>query len=171
MASYEDSPHPDEGKIVKTKIMVGGEWHKVNKLMDYMINQGPAVGEKFSKLSKREQADVLKGRATLENVQTVLPPECPRRDWYGNGGKGGCDGCGMMRIKVDDAAPDLALTVCPRCQYAVCDECRIDERAEPVVADVGELVAQNERGCCYCEDSNMGVAYPEVRAAHHRGFW
>ena len=81
MTSYETTPHPDEGKVVGTKIMVGGEWHKVNKLMDYMINQGPAVGEKFSKLSKRDQADVLKGRATLETVGRPLPPACPRREW------------------------------------------------------------------------------------------
>ena len=141
---------------MKNKVMVNGEWCSVNKLMDYMINRGTAVGEAFAKLSKREQADILKGRTTF-SLEPELPVGCPKRDWLGSGGDGGCDGCGTMRFKVSDDAPSLDLDVCPRCKYARCAACR----------EGGGAAAT-----CFCKDSNMGVPYPAgERRAHEGGHW
>ena len=164
MASYtnpsfigpeKEKDHPWEGQVKGKKVMINGEWFPVNKLMDYMVNKGHAIGAAFAKLSKKEQADVLAGRSELaEEAGPALPAGCPRREWTGSG-SGGCDVCMVVRLKARDDAPDLELTTCPRCRYAVCDNCRSDQT------------------CCFCRDSNFGVPYgaPLARKPWETGYW
>ena len=79
MASYtnpsfigpeKEKDHPWEGQVKGKKVMINGEWFPVNKLMDYMVNKGHAIGAAFAKLSKKEQADVLAGRSELAQKTT-----------------------------------------------------------------------------------------------------
>jgi len=117
----------------------------VNTLMDFMVNRGPEVGNAFSKLSKTEQADVLSGRVPWgvadadDGVLDSVSSSSTRRDRLGSAGDNGCDGCGAIRFKVSEDAPDLELTICPRCQHARCDAC----------------VARDAP--CFCEMMEMGV--------------
>mmetsp|Transcript_507 Transcript_507/g.1469 ORF Transcript_507/g.1469 Transcript_507/m.1469 type:complete len:186 (+) Transcript_507:239-796(+) len=149
--------HPDEGKIVGDKVCINGEWCPANRLMDFMINRGPEIGEAFSKMSKKDQADILMGRRTFvmqvpKKKPPPLPKDCPNREWYGKG-DGACDGCGAMRHKIDPSAPSMDLRTCPRCRYACCEHCREDEFDRH----------------CWCKDSNFGVPYEAGEAT--RGFW
>ena len=74
MASYANensaaeagSAHPDEGKIIKKKVCMDGQWSPVNLLMDHMVNKGHRHGAAFAALAKKELADILAGRRPLD---------------------------------------------------------------------------------------------------------
>ena len=159
MASYANensaaeagSAHPDEGKIIKKKVCMDGQWFPVNLLMDHMVNKGHRHGAAFAALAKNEQADILAGRRTLD-LDGPLPEGCAKRQWMGSQ-SGGCDVCCVVRIKTSDDAPGLDLTTCPRCKYAACANCRAPDTT------------------CYCKDSNFGVAYGTDRKPWETGYW
>ena len=52
-SSSSSNEHPQEGKIVGSRICVGGEWFDVNAYMDELGNKGEANGRAFKALDSR----------------------------------------------------------------------------------------------------------------------
>ena len=153
-------------------ILFQGEYVDLTLVMDYHAgqrdNQGkrqesnPTYAEAFGKLSKPEQLDILQGRSKLNvTPDPGLPEGCTNRNWIGTGGIEECDGCctTLKQSAILDGCEidQLDWKICPRCQYAACENCTV----------------HHSRGTCHCKDSNFGYAYPELseRQWYQHGKW